>query len=130
MVQYLTSDELVLINQIVIEESGGKLGLREPGLLESIAIKPQTRFSGTDLYPDLFLKAAVFYESLVNYHVFTDGNKRTGFAAMARFLYINGYELLVTDKEIVNYTLSIVTDNPDLADIATWIKSHTRQVSV
>jgi death on curing protein len=127
MIHYLTADELLLINQIVIETSGGKHALREPGLLESIAIKPQTRFSRSDIYPDLFLKAAVLYESLVNYHVFLDGNKRTGFAALARFLYINGYELNVTDAEIVRYTLTVAIDKPELADITTWIKSHSEK---
>jgi death on curing protein len=85
MFHYPTADEIALINEVVIKESGGLQGLREPGMLESIAFKPQTNLSGEDLYPDLYLKAAVIYESLVNYHVFIDGNKRTGFVAMVRF---------------------------------------------
>lgn len=117
------------INQVVVEVSGGSHGLREPGLLEAIAIKPQARFSGADLYPDLFLKAAVLYESLVNYHVFIDGNKRTGLAAVARFLYINGYTLVMTEQEMVDYTVAVATQKPDLADIALWIKSHTTKAA-
>lgn len=128
MLRYLSADELLVINQVIIEESGGSHGLREPALLDSISIKPQTRFSGEDLYPDVFLKAAVLYESLVNYHVFIDGNKRTGFAAMARFLFINGYVLMVTEKEIVDYTLSVATLELDLADIANWIKHRAKKV--
>lgn len=128
--RYLSGDELLAINQVVIEESGGSHGLREPGLLDSISIKPQTRFSGADLYPDPFLKAAVLFESLVNYHVFIDGNKRTGFAAMVRFLYINGYVLVMTEEEIVRYTVAVATHKPDLADIAGWIKSHAKKLGV
>lgn len=129
MFRYLSADELVAINQVVVEVSGGSHGLREPGLLEAIAIKPQARFSGADLYPDLFLKAAVLYESLVNYHVFIDGNKRTGLAAVARFLYINGYTLVMTEQEMVDYTVAVATQKPDLADIALWIKSHTTKAA-
>jgi death-on-curing protein len=129
MFRYLSAKELLLINRIVTELSGGSHGLREPRLLESIAIKPQVRLSGADLYPDVFLKAAVLFESIANYHVFIDGNKRTGFATMARFLHINGYSLAVTENEIVSYTLSVATAKPDLADIATWLKSHARKTA-
>lgn len=97
-------------------------------MLESLAQKPRATFGGKDLYPDIFLKAAVLYEGTVNYHVFTDGNKRTGFASMARFLSINGTHLAVTNKEIEEYTLQIATSQLDLADIAVWIKHHSQKV--
>jgi len=123
---YLAEEEIQAINQVVIDETGGSIGVREPGLLSSIAQKPATAFGGEDLYPDVFLKAAVLYEAIVNYHVFIDGNKRTGFAAMARFLAINSYHIKVTDKDIENFTISIALKKQDLADIAKWIKKHSR----
>lgn len=126
-VRYLSVEELLVIHQVVIDKIGGAQGIRERGLLESLALKPQTRFGGQALYPDIFLKAAVLYEASVNYHVFVDGNKRTGFAALARFLYVNGYVLSVSEREIVDYTLSVATSNLDLADIAIWVKKHSKQ---
>lgn len=124
---YVTAIEIVAINEVVVSLSGGSVGLREPGLLESTALKPQAIFDGTELYPDIYLKAAVLYESIVNYHVFIDGNKRTGVATLARFLYINGYSLAATDQELVEYTVKIATHTPDLADIAIWIKKHSKK---
>jgi death-on-curing protein len=97
-------------------------------MLASIAQKPRTNFDDRELYPDMFIKAAVIYEAIVNYRVFVDGNKRTGFAAMARFLDINSYVLKVSDKEIENYTVSIATNNPHLEDVAAWIKKHSKKV--
>lgn len=125
---YLGADDITAINQVVIEESGGSVRIREPGLLNSIAKKPLGGFGDHELYPGLLLKAAVLYEAIVNYHVFIDGNKRTGFAAMARFLYLNGYSLKVTDKEIVDYTVAIATSRTDLTDIAAWIENHSKKV--
>ena len=125
--QYLSIDELQAINEVVIEESGGSIGVREPGLLASIAHKPQAGFGEDELYPDIFTKAAVLYEAIVNYHVFVDGNKRTGFAAAARFLAVNGYELTVNNKEIENYTVSIAVENPDIETVAVWLKEHSRK---
>lgn len=126
--KYLSADAIAAINEVVVKNFGGSIGIREPGLLESIANKPAGGFGKHELYPGVFLKAAVLYEAIVNYHVFVDGNKRTGFATMARFLYVNGYELNITDREIVDYTIDIATKKTDLADIATWIKKHSQKV--
>ena len=124
---YLSADEIQAINEVVVEESGGSIGIRETGLLASIAHKPQAGFGDDELYPDIFTKAAVLYEAIVNYHVFVDGNKRTGFAATARFLAINGYDLVATNKEIEDYTVSIATKNPDIESVAVWLKQHSRK---
>lgn len=129
MFRYLSVEELIIINQVVTEASGGMHGLREPGLLDSLTLKPQAQFSGADLYPDIYLKAAVLFDALINYHVFVDGNKRTAFATLARFLHINELQLVVSEKEIVTYTVFVATDNPDLAEIATWIKSHSKRTN-
>ena len=126
---YLAEEEIQAINQVVVEETGGSIGVREPRLLASIAQKPKAAFDGEDLYPDIFLKAAVIYEAIVNYHVFVDGNKRTGFAAMARFLAINSYGIKVTNQEIEKFTVSIALKKQDLADIAEWIKRRAEKVA-
>jgi death-on-curing protein len=126
--RYISADDIVFIHDVIIIETGGALGVREPGLLLSIAEKPKTRFGTYDLYPDVYVKAASLYESICNYHVFIDGNKRTSAIAMYRFLYINGYELTATNKELVQYTLQITTTKPDIVDIAKWIKKHSRKV--
>ena len=125
---YISADDIVIIHDAIINEIGGSFGIREPGLLLSIAEKPKGNFSGQELYPDIFIKAAALYEGLCNYHVFIDGNKRTSAIAMYRFLYINGYELTATNKELVQYTLQITTTKPDIVDIAKWIKKHSRKV--
>lgn len=125
--QHLTEEELVAVNALVVKKTGGSIGLRDAGLLSSIVQKPQTNFAGEDMYPDVFLKAAVIYEAIVNYHVFVDGNKRTAFAAMARFLSVNGYKFQAEFKEAEDYTVFIATHNPDLADISSWIKQHSRK---
>jgi len=127
---YISADDIVTIHDAVINEIGGSFGIREPGLLMSIAEKPKANFNGQELYPDIFVKAAALYEGLCNYHVFVDGNKRTSAIAMYRFLYINGYELTATNNELVKYTLHIATKKPDILEIAIWIKKHSRKAKV
>ena len=124
---YLSAEEIKKINQIVVELSGGSAGVREVGMLDSIVVKPQASLYSQEMYPDIFLKAAVLYESIVNYHVFIDGNKRTGWACLARFLFINDYNIKVSDQEIEDYTIFVATKNPDFAEIAQWIKTHSKK---
>lgn len=124
---YLDPEEVIALNRLVVEKSGGSSGLRDAGMLEAIISKPQASFGGEELYPDLFLKAAVLFEATVNYHVFIDGNKRTAFISMATFLKNNNYELEVSDQEIEDFCVNTATNNPDLAEVAIWIKQHCRK---
>lgn len=125
--RYLEASEITAIHNQIVEATGGSLGVRESELLESIAAKSQSTFAGQELYPTLFAKAAALYEALCNYHVYIDGNKRTSAIAMYRFLVINGYDLDVSNEELENYTLSMATTHPDLADVATWIEQHSKK---
>ncbi len=126
--QYISANDIVVIHNAIIIDIGGSLGVREPGLLMSLAEKPKTNIGGKELYPDIYTKAASLYESICNYHVFIDGNKRTSVIAMYRFMAINGYKLTVSNKELVDYTLFIATNKPDLNDIAKWIKVHSKRI--
>lgn len=36
--KYLNAEEISAINEVVVEESGGSIGIREAGLLNSIAV--------------------------------------------------------------------------------------------
>lgn len=124
---YLNPDEIIALNEVAIQETGGSLGLREPGMLEAIAQKPQAQFGGNALYPDVWLKSAALYEAIINYHVFLDGNKRTAVTALGYFLACNNFLLALTDKEIETYTVFVATNNPDLADIALWVDRHVKK---
>ena len=126
--KYLSSDEIIEINKIVTRLSGGSAGLRDAGLLASIVVKPRTSFGGVDMYPDNYLKAGILFEAIVNYHVFVDGNKRTAFASMVRFLAINEYSMDVTDREIVDFTILVATKKLDMTEIANWVKAHTKKI--
>ena len=130
MTQYLSAETILVLHSEIVDATGGSHGVREAGLLAAIADKPRAAFGGTDLYPDVFTKAAVYLESVVNYHVFIDGNKRTGITVCARFLFENNHELTATNREIEEFVLSVATDKKDLAIIAAWLKKHARKIRV
>ncbi len=108
----------------IINQTGGSLGLREPGMLIAICEKPHASFGGSDLYPTLESKVAAFFEALVNYHVFVDGNKRTAVVATMFFLHLNEKTLAVSDKDFEAFVLKVATTNPEIDVVAAWFRKH------
>src|SRR3972149_5022157 len=91
---WITLEEIVLVHERVIAETGGLLGMVNPGGLESALIRPFTAFSGYELFVDLHSKVAVLVDSIIAFHLFADGNKRTALVAADVCLRLNGYRLV------------------------------------
>lgn len=53
MTRYLSIHELLALHERITEQSGGGVGLRDLGLLESALAQPRQSFGGADLYPSL-----------------------------------------------------------------------------
>ena len=85
---YLTVAEVVAMQAQLIEEFGGRRGIRDSRLLESAVMRRRNGY-----YAGIIEEAAALLESLVNNHPFHDGNKRISFAATDVFLRANGYVL-------------------------------------
>lgn len=125
--RFVPLEDVLVIHEMVIEEAGGKQGIRDFLLFHSAIYRPQASFGGQDLYPTLFDKAAALVHSLLLNHPFLDGNKRTALAVCERFLYINGLGVSATQKEKVNFTMDIESKKLDLPKIAAWLKKHSRK---
>lgn len=129
-VKYLTLDEVIAIHDNMIENYGGSYGIRDLGLIQSALARPQTSFSGQDLYLTIFDKVAALFHSLMFNHAFIDGNKRTAITSSARFLALNNYEIHATEKEIINFPLEAENKHLKLEQIKTWFKKHSQKRNV
>ncbi len=122
--RYLAITEILEIYQRVMEQSGGLIGIRDFGALESAAAQPFVTFDGNELYPTLIEKAGALGFSLIQNHPFIDGNKRTGHAAMAMFLSTNGYQIHASIDEQVEIILSVASGNLNREGFTKWLVSH------
>lgn len=86
-IKYLTAGDLVLIHN----EVERKAGVRDMGLVESAAARPQYTVFGEDAYPTLLEKAAALVHSVAVNHPFENGNKRAALTAAFVFLAQNGW---------------------------------------
>ncbi len=126
--KYLTAEQVLFVHARVIDETGGAHGVRDIGLLQSAVARPRASFGGSDLYPDIFLKAAALLESLAQNHPFLDGNKRTAITATGVFLRMNGYVLETTQKEIERFALHVATKKISSSDARDWLEKHVAPI--
>lgn len=127
MIRYLTVEEVLELHRLVLEKSGGLVGIRDLGGLDSALAQPQMAFGGQDLYPSLAEKAAALGFSLVCNHPFADGNKRVGHAAMETFLVLNGWELVAGVDEQEQVILRVAAGSMKREGFTAWVQSHLQQ---
>ena len=117
-------DKVLLLHQYIAAETGGSVGLRDEGLLESALEGAFATFEGKELYPTKEEKAARIGASLVSNHAFLDGNKRIGMYVMLTFLEVNGIRVECTDEDIVRAGLSLADGSMDYEKLLDWIREH------
>ena len=118
------NDKVMLLQQLVIESSGGTAGIRDLNLLDSALNSCFQNFDGKELYPTKEEKGARIGYSLVSNHTFVDGNKRIGVLVMLSFLEINGIKLYFTDEELITVGLTLADGSMKYEDLLNWIKAH------
>ncbi|MCG6135934.1 MAG: type II toxin-antitoxin system death-on-curing family toxin [Nostoc sp. LLA-1] len=126
MMRYLSLAEVLDLHQQLIEQSGGSIGIRDLGNLESALTQPGMTFGGEDLYATVIDKAVALGFSIIMNHPFIDGNKRTGHAAMEIFLILNGMEISASVDEQEQVILAVASGDLGREDFGEWLRQHTK----
>ena len=124
---YLAVEQILFLHARLVAETGGGHGVRDLTMLLSASGRPHASFDGQDLYPDLFNKTGALMDSLIRNHPFMDGNKRTGIAAAALCLNLNGYNLGAANDELEKFTLEVARSAHTLDEITEWLQARSRK---
>lgn len=119
-----SKEKVKLLHQLLWEESGGSVGLRDEGLLDSALESAFAGFGDTEFYPSKEEKAARLGFALISNHAFVDGNKRIGVYVMLSFLEMNGIRLQCNDDELVHIGLSVAAGDMKYEELLQWIIDH------
>jgi len=92
---WLPTKVAVEINRELVEITGEPHFLRDQGLLESALARPQNAFAYGE--EDIVALAVRLMAGIAQSHPFEQGNKRTAFVAMVKFMNANGYEAAIDD---------------------------------
>ena len=125
---YLNVNELVKVHDYAVEQSGGLMGVKDLGLLESTLHHMQN-----DLYYPTFVdKLSHLVFSIAKNHCFNDGNKRATVGASAMFLAQNktmihaefSIDYYIRAMEpIVIFVVENLIDKDELPDILNFLVS-------
>jgi death-on-curing protein len=88
VITYLDASDLLVLAAAV---TGGDLVVRDLGLLDSAAHRPQATVLGVEAYDTLWLKAAALMESIIRTRPLAEGNWRLGWVAAVTLCDINGW---------------------------------------
>lgn len=122
----LTLEQLLQIHALVVDATGGDMGLRDLGRLDSaIATQTQNVF-GEELYSSVVDKVAAMIRAIIADHPFVDGNKRTAMLAGLTLLEINGLQFTAQIGEIEDFAVKIATDKLDIPVIAAWMRENLK----
>ncbi|MEO5990908.1 MAG: type II toxin-antitoxin system death-on-curing family toxin [Ferruginibacter sp.] len=108
VILYFDAAHAISVHDEIINKSGGFMGIRDLGQLESILEHIQY-----DLYyPTFEDKLTHLFYAVNKGHTFSDGNKRSCIALAAYFMEINGYDFLVSKFIIDMENIAVdVADN-------------------
>jgi death-on-curing protein len=88
---YIDTKTAIELHDNIIKLSGGRLGIDNSGLIESVLIHVQN----DAYYPSFESKLSHLLYGLSMNHGFVDGNKRTSILVSSLFMMLNGYDNIV-----------------------------------
>ncbi len=119
-----SKEKVLLLHQLISKETGGDVGVRDIGLLESALQNVFATFDGEELYKTKEEKGARLGYSLISNHAFVDGNKRIGVYVMLTFLETNGIEISCTNEDVVEIGLGVASGKISYEQLLEWVKEH------
>ncbi len=119
-----SKDKVLLLHRLLAEATGGSIGVRDEGLLDSALESAFAGFGDQEFYPSKEEKGARLGYTLISNHAFVDGNKRIGVYVMLSFLEMNGIRIQCTDDELVSVGLSVADGSMKYEELLAWIIDH------
>ena len=119
-------EKVLLLHQLLAEETGGSVGLRDQALLDSALESAFSGFGDKEFYPTKEEKGARLGYALISNHAFVDGNKRIGIYVMLSFLEMNGVPVQCTDEELIYVGLSVADGSMGYDELLQWVLDHRR----
>ncbi len=112
------------MHKLIAQETGGSIGIRDEGLLESALAAAFSGFGEQEFYPTKEEKGARLGYNLISNHAFVDGNKRIGMYVMLTFLEVNGIHMDCTNEDVAQTGLAVAAGTMDYEALLQWVRDH------
>ena len=119
-----SKEKVLLLHQLMAEATGGSVGVRDEGLLESALESAFAGFGEKEFYPTKEEKGARIGFALISNHAFVDGNKRIGMYVMLTFLEVNGIHMEASNEEVAQVGLAVAAGKMGYDELLDWVRAH------
>lgn len=110
----------LIIHAMVVKQFGGRLGVRDLGMLESALSRARNAWSYGS--PDLYELAAAYASGISQNHPFSDGNKRVAFVVSVAFLEMNGVSIGASEDEAAEVFYALAAGELTESQLADWFR--------
>lgn len=124
--RWLLREEVDVIHWELVEEHGGRHGIRDEDAIESALARPRHKWAYQERV-DLSGLAAAYGYALTTNHGYVDGNKRVAFFSLALFLRRNGLLLRAPQGAVVQMMEGLAAGRHDEEDLARWVRKHAEE---
>lgn len=121
-----SQDKVLLLHQLITQETGGDNGVRDYGLLDSALESVFATFDGVELYPTKEEKGARLGYALISNHAFVDGNKRIGMYVLLTFLEVNGIHMNPSNEEVERVGFAVAAGKMSYAELLQWVLDNKK----
>lgn len=128
MIKFLDKKTILLFHEDQIKTYGGKSGVRDHSLLESVLAQPQSSFGGEYVHNTIHKMAAAYGFHICSNHPFFDGNKRTALVAIYTFLFVNGYRLQAEKKNLYAIMMDLANGNLSKEELSEFLEKNTTKL--
>ena len=119
-----SKEKVLLLHKLIAQETGGGIGVRDEGLLESALEAAFSGFGDKEFYPTKEEKGARLGYNLISNHAFVDGNKRIGMYVMLTFLEVNGIHMDCNNDDVSQTGLAVASGKMDYDALLQWVRDH------
>ena len=123
---WLEIEQVEIVQEQIINMTGGMNGIREKNLLESALFRPKNLYI-YEININIYELAACYAEAVSHNHPFIDGNKRTAFACSSMFLEDNNLTLSTENQEeIENIIVDLTEKKITLKEFAIFLQKNSK----
>jgi death-on-curing protein len=117
---------VIELHDELVAQTGGRLGVRDIGLIDSAVSQPQLNIDGRFVHEDIYGMAAAYLFAVARNHGFIDANKATAAKSVAVFVYMNGYEFDPPEDEWIQLVEQTAQGENSREDVARFLLLYVR----
>ena len=124
---WVLTESVKAIHQRQLAEHGGRIGIRDPGLLESALARPKNAFLYSKGKSSIQSLAAIYAYAITKNHPFVDGNKRVALVVCMLFLKLNKWSVLASQETLYTDFWDLAAGNVSEENFILWLNSVSQK---